>query len=512
MTKKGFVVLVGAGPGDLELLTLGGKKHLERAEVVLYDRLVAPEILALAPAEAEKIDVGKEKNHHAVPQSAINQLLLEKALAGKRVVRLKGGDPFLFGRGGEELELLIKHEIPFRVIPGVTSAVAVPAYAGIPVTHRDFCSSVHIITGHKKNHGELDIDFEALVATGGTLVFMMSVSSLPKIIAGLTSAGMDLQMPAAIIENGSKASQRKVVATVETLYKRSQEEGIKSPAVIVVGKVCQLSDSFDWFAKRSLVGERIIVTRPQASGGTLSEKLRKLGAKVIDYPCIKIRPLKENTVLAKAVSNIQDYQWLVFTSKNGVDIFFDYLKEINKDSRILFGLKIAAIGSQTAQTLAKYGLLTDYMPSVYEGTHLAEGLVQVVKPGEKILLARAEMGSQEIPRILKENHRFFDDVPVYQTIYSSPESKQIATLLREHPKTLVTFTSASTVHGFVGSLGAYEKLTLRGICIGSQTAKAAQRYGLNHFIAEEATIDSMIAKIKEVHHEGRKTQKATTKP
>ena len=270
----GKVTLVGAGPGDPGLLTVKGRQAILDAEVVVYDRLVGPEILALMPDSAEQIDVGKKSNCHPVPQWRINEILLEKAQEGKRVVRLKGGDCFLFGRGGEELELLEQHNIPFEVVPGVTSALSVPAYAGIPVTHRDFTSSVHIITGHAKQNGQLNLDFEALVRHRGTLVFLMSVSSTPMILSGLMQAGMAEDMPAAMIERGTLPHQRKLVATVGTLTRRMQEEHITSPAILIVGAVCALSDSFDWFSRTPLHGVTVAVTRPKNRAGTLTDKLR----------------------------------------------------------------------------------------------------------------------------------------------------------------------------------------------------------------------------------------------
>mgnify|MGYP006070650005 FL=1 len=275
--KKGQVILVGAGPGDPELLTIKGRKAIESAEVVVYDRLVGQAIFDLIPENAERINVGKESSHHTVPQEQINQILLEKALEGKRVVRLKGGDPFLFGRGGEELELLSEHGVSFQEVPGITSAIAVPAYAGIPVTHRDCCSSLHIITGHQRAGKPLSINFEALVQTKGTLVFLMGVSALGEICRGLLEAGMEPDMPAAVIEKGTTPSQRPILATLSTLPETAKAEKVKSPAIIIVGKVCAYSNQFDWFDHLPLKGKTVIVTRPKERAGTLSERLRALG-------------------------------------------------------------------------------------------------------------------------------------------------------------------------------------------------------------------------------------------
>ena len=318
---EGKVILVGAGPGDPGLLTEKGKKAIAQAEVVVYDRLVSPAILSLMPESAEQIDVGKEASHHKVPQHQINQILLEKAQAGKRVVRLKGGDPFLFGRGGEELERLSEAGIPFEVVPGVTSALSVPAYAGIPVTHRDFCSSLHIITGHAKAGAKLTIDFEALKRTGGTLVFLMGVTALPAICQGLLDAGMEAEMPAAVIERGTTPRQRKLVSTLGALPQAAAEAKIESPAIIVVGKVCTLSEKFDWFDALPLKGREIVVTRPRERMGALSEKLRALGAAVTEYPCIETVERAENPALDQAMDHLAEYRYLVFTSPAGPEIF-----------------------------------------------------------------------------------------------------------------------------------------------------------------------------------------------
>ena len=277
---RGKVTLVGAGPGDPGLLTLKGRRALEQAEVVVYDRLVSPAILAMIPPKARTIDVGKEASHHKVPQHQINQILLEEALAGHNVVRLKGGDPFVFGRGGEELEGLAELGISFEEIPGVTSAIAAPAYAGIPVTHRDYCSSVHIITGHQREGKPLAIDFEALARTRGTLIFLMGVTAMPAIVEGLLQAGMPLDTPAAMVENGTTSAQRRCDATLATLPERAAAMGIHSPAIIVVGEVCALASRLCWFDKLPLLGQKILVTRPRDRAGTLSEKLRALGADV----------------------------------------------------------------------------------------------------------------------------------------------------------------------------------------------------------------------------------------
>lgn len=483
----GSVILVGAGPGDPGLLTQKGRQALENAQVVVYDRLVSPAILSLIPKDAEKIDVGKESSHHLVPQEEINRILLRKAQEGKRVVRLKGGDPFLFGRGGEELELLEQAQIPFQVVPGVTSALAVPAYGGIPVTHRDFCSSLHIITGHARAGARLHIDFDALRRAGGTLVFLMSVTSLPQICDGLLGAGMAPDMPAAVIERGTLPGQRKLVSTLENLPRDAQSAGIKSPAVIVVGKVCTLSDRFDWFDSLPLKGKTVVVTRPENRSGVLTEKLRALGAEVIDYPCIRTVPIEPNPALDAAIEGMDAYRCLVLTSPAGPEIFWRHLRSAGKDARALAGLSLAAIGPKTAEALERHGLYADIVPGTYDSAHLAEALQEIPGP---VLLCRASKGSDAVPRMLKEREIPFEDVACYDTLYAAPDPEKVDALLEE--KLLVTFTSASTVRGFVESLPGRDLKNVIGCCIGPQTQAEAEKHGIATVVSAEATMESLV--------------------
>lgn len=498
--NKGFVALVGAGPGSVGLLTTRALEYIKKAEVIVYDRLVSADILQLVPATTQMINVGKQSSQHLVPQQDINSILLEQAQLGKLVVRLKGGDPFVFGRGGEELELLSKHGIEFEVVPGITAAIAVPTYAGIPLSHRDFCSSIHLITGHQKENEPLDIDFEALVRTKGTLVFFMGLASLPQITAGLMQAGMDPDMPAAVVENGTRNNQRKVLGNLSTLQQLASAANIQSPALIIVGKVCQLSPEYDWFSKRALSGCKVIVTRPQASESKLTSGLSDLGAIVYDCPCIQIEAIRDNAKLQQAIAELQEYNWLVFTSKNGVQIFFENLQQLGLDTRVLGHMKIAAVGSQTAQALQQYGIRADYVPIVFDGEHLGEGVVLHSSSTERILLLRARQGNERILQVLTENARNFTDIAVYDTVYTSASAEQIRNLFEREQHMYVTFTSASTVEGFVQAIGALPKEKITAICIGQQTAQAATKYDLKTVIAERATIESMIAKLKEVYH------------
>ena len=490
----GKVTLVGAGPGDPGLLTRKGLEALQRAEVVVYDRLVSPTILAMMPEKAEHIDVGKQASRHPVPQDQINQILLDKALEGKNVVRLKGGDPFLFGRGGEELELLAQHGVSFEEVPGITSAISAPAYGGIPVTHRDCCSSLHIVTGHQRAGKELDIDFEALVRTKGTLVFLMGVSALPQICKGLLDAGMEPDMPAAVVERGTTPAQRRISATLGTLPAVAEEAQVESPAVIVVGKVCALAEDFDWFDKLPLKGRRVVVTRPRERAGTLSARLRALGADVWEYPCIATVPLDPCPAVDEAMERLCDYEWLALTSPAGVEALWQWLEGHGKDARALGAVKLAAIGPGTARALSAHGLKADYVPEVYDAAHLGEGL----PAAGKVLALRAEEGSPALTEGLARRNIACDDVASYRTVYENSRSQELRAAVEETEGLLVTFTSASTVKGFVSSVGEDANFSrMVGMCIGAQTANQAQKYGIPVRVAREATMDALTDMIVE---------------
>jgi len=494
-----MVTLVGAGPGGRGLLTLAGAEALRQAEVVVYDRLVSEEILALIPEGAELADVGKEQSRHPVPQAEINALLARYAQDGRRVVRLKGGDSFLFGRGGEECEYLKAHGIPFRVIPGVTSALAAPAMAGIPVTHRDFCSSVHIITAHARGNAPLEIDYGSLVRLRGTLVFLMGVTVLPEICAGLLAAGLSPDTPAAVVENGARPHQRKLVSTAAGLPDAAREMGLKSPAVIVVGGVCTLSDTLDWFTPLPLHGRTVIVTRPKTRAGRLSDKLRALGAEVIECPCIE-------TVLRADLSALQEalavpHDWAVFTSPAGVHLTVQALRQLGRDLRVLYGLRFAAVGCATAEALEAYGLSADLTPEQYDGTHLAEALLHELPEGGAALLLRASGGSPELPGRLAEAGIRVSDVPVYDTVCGAAE----AAYLRERLASAdaAAFTSASTVRGFMQAAGDCVPSGFAAACIGPQTAKEAAHYGLRVKTAQNATVEALAACVEELFSDGK---------
>lgn len=498
MNMTGKVWLVGAGPGDTGLFTIKGKQVLEQAQVVVYDSLVGDGVLAMVPKTARLIHVGKRAGHHTMKQEMINQVLLEEAQKGYRVVRLKGGDPFLFGRGGEELELLSEHGVPYEVVPGVTSCIAVPAYNGIPVTHRDYCSSVHVITGHKRaghdpKDSRMGIDFEALVRTGGTLVFLMGVTALEDICRNLLEAGMSPSTPAAILQQGTTAGQKKIVATVATLKEEVDRQGIETPAIIVVGQVCQTAERFSWYEKLPLFGCKVLVTRPKELISSMAAKLRKEGAEVLELPAIAVNPVNDRKKLRECLRKLETYQWIAFTSPSGVRIFFELLLEEGKDIRSLGNVKIAAIGGGTGKALKRQGICADLIPEIFDGASLGKKMAEVCEPDASILLPRAAIGNHEIiEELTKRPDLKVDDIAVYDTVYEQQELIDVAGEFEKGRVFCAVFTSASTVRGFVQATPGLNYTKVRAACIGPQTQAAAESYGMCTQVAAEASIDSVI--------------------
>ena len=496
---QGKVWLVGAGPGDPGLFTLKGRAILSQAEVVVYDSLVGDGVLAMIPGEARLINVGKRAGNHTMRQEQINETLLSEAKKGLRVVRLKGGDPFLFGRGGEELELLAREGIPYEIVPGVTSPIAVPAYNGIPVTHRDFCSSVHIITGHKRAGEELNMDFEALVRTEGTLVFLMGVTAMPDILAGLKRAGMDPDMPAAILQQGTTAGQRRVVATISTLEEEAARAGIGTPAIIVVGRVCSLAEEFAWYEKLPLAGCKVLVTRPRELVSAMALKLRRQGAEVLELPAIATRAIPDNQALEAALDRLESYQWIAFTSPTGVRFFFEALRAAKKDVRSLGNIRVAAIGQGTRKALEERGILADLMPEVYDGASLGAALASACQPGDRILLPRAALGNQEILEALAGRPDVqVEDVATYETYYPRQEVIDQRKKVEEGELDFAVFTSASTVRGFAQAAPELDFRKVTAACIGRQTREAALKLGMEAYMAKEATMDSLVELVAEL--------------
>lgn len=482
----GFVTLAGAGPGDPGLITRAAVEELTLAEVVVYDRLASSDLLALAAADAELIYVGKAASQHAMTQQRINEVLVEKAQMGKRVCRLKGGDPFLFGRGGEEAEFLAAHDIPFRIIPGVTSAIAVPAYAGIPVTHRGVATSVAIITGHEDpSKSKSDIDWEGIAHGAETLVFLMGLANLPTIASQLIAHGRPASQPAAAIQQGTLATQRVVVSTLENIARRVEEEQLISPVITVIGDVVSLQQQIAWFDNRPLFGRKILVTRAREQASELSRLLKSAGASVVESPMISVAPLPAP---ADLLTRLQQADWLLFTSANALPNLLQQLATVDEDIRALAAAKIAAIGTATADSLRQFSLRVDYQPSRFIAEVMASEFP--APEGKRLLIIRAETASEELPEILSSRGAVVDILPVYRTTYLRDESLNIADC------DVVTFTSASTVKAFVEQ---YSNETPQHVaCIGPVTAEAARAAGLKvDIVAEEATIAAMVTALQQ---------------
>lgn len=499
MAPSGIVYLIGAGPGNPGLITVRGQECLAQAGVVVYDRLVGPGLLDTARPDAERIYVGKKPDRHTLPQDKINELLVEKAQLGLEVARLKGGDPFVFGRGGEEAQALQAASIPFEVVPGVTSAIAAPAYAGIPVTHRGIASSFTVVTGHRQkqtdvsSENRLGMNWPAL-ATMDTLVFLMGISNLSIIVEGLLNAGRDPSTPVAIVRWGTTPRQVVVTGHLQDIVDRAQRAGIKPPAVTVVGKVAALRDQLNWFDTRPLFRRRILVTRARAQASQLSARLRALGAEPIEFPTIEILPLEDPTALDEAISQLRDYDWAIFTSVNGVSSFWERLEQAGKDARAFAGVQLGAIGPATSRELQSHGLRADLVPSRY----VAEAVLAEIGPvtGKQILLPRADIARPALADGLQAAGAIVDDIAAYRTVLGdSEDADRISQMLAEGKIDILTFTSSSTVRNFVAALDPVLTLpeTVTVACIGPVTAQTADDLGLPvHVTASQYTIDGLI--------------------
>ncbi|TDA69346.1 MAG: uroporphyrinogen-III C-methyltransferase [Clostridia bacterium] len=497
--KQGSVYLVGAGPGDAGLLTLKGKEALEQADVVIYDRLVNVKLLNLAPPAAELIYVGKSPERHTLRQDEINALLVEKARAGLRVVRLKGGDPFVFGRGGEEIQTLAEAGIPYRVVPGITSAIAAPAYAGIPLTHRHFTSSVAFITGNEEPGKEdSSIAWDKLATGAGTLVFLMGVQNLPRIATELVRHGRSLQTPVAVIYRGTTPEQRVVEGTLADIADRVAAAGITNPATIIVGEVAGLREKLAWAERQELFGRRVLVTRARHQASILTRELEALGAEAVEVPVIKFTaPGDAYAAVDRAMEQIATYAWLIFTSANGVDFFFRrFLAEKQRDIRELGTARLAAIGPQTAACLRRLGLRVDCQAREYRAEGLFEELARFGVEGRKLLLARAEVAREVLPDSLRSLGATVDEVPVYRTLPAAENAPALRELLAIHRIDAVTFTSSSTAYNFAALAGGDVKELMRGVAavsIGPVTSQALKDIGLAPTVeASEYTIPGLV--------------------
>ena len=505
MSKKqsGICYLTGAGPGDLGLVTLKARAVLETAEVVIYDYLCNREMLAWAPKEAEIIYAGKKAGAHTIPQEEINALLIEKTKAGKRVVRLKGGDPFLFGRGGEEAEALVDAKLAFEIIPGISSALAVPAYAGIPVTHRGHNAQLTIFTGHEdKCKPGSSLDYAKIATQSGTKVMLMGMKRLEQIAAELLKHGASPSMPVALVRWGTTARQQTVRGPLSEIARIASEAGLTAPAVAVFGEVVNLRDKLNWFETKPLFGKRIVVTRTRNQAGALSDALRGLGANTYELPTIRIEPPTELLEFGQLVQECHTYDWLVFSSPNGVSAFFDMFFKIYDDTREIGGVRIAAVGPATAARIREYHLHVDLQPE----TFVAEAVVKAFLKdhtieNEKILVIRPEKARDVLPNELTRMGAIVDEAIAYRTV---PETDAAGVArFREEGADLITFASSSAVENFMALKIAISS-EMRTASIGPVTSKTMQELGLRVDIeAKRHDIPGLVTAIHEFYDKNR---------
>ena len=451
---KGKVYLVGAGPGDYKLMTLKGLECIRKSDVIVYDRLANINYLKEAKEDCEFINVGKASSNHLLPQGDINRLIADKALEGKVVTRLKGGDPYVFGRGGEEAEILRNENIDFEVVPGITSAIGGLCYAGIPITHRDHASSFHVITGHPRNDGKetKEIDWKALAHVKGTLVFLMGIANLKHISENLIKEGKDKNTPVAFISWATRSNQRVVTTTLENAYEAGVKEEIKPPTLIVVGTVVNLREKLNFFEEKPLFGKNIVVTRSRTQSSALVEQINDLGGNAIEIPTIKIEKIKNNVQLETEINNLKDYSYIIFSSKNAVDIFFDKLNEMGYDSRSLYKAKICAMGSETAKHLKYRGINPDIVPKKYVAEGLYEELKDIVEENDKILIPRAQNARDFLMEKLSKKC-FVKEVITYESVIDYSKKEEILNTIENEKIDYITFASSSTVKNFMTLIG-----------------------------------------------------------
>lgn len=511
--KPGTVYLVGAGPGDPGLLTVRGLELLQAADVVVYDRLGAPGLLDACRPDAERVFAGKGPQAHTLSQAEINALLVDRARAGRTVVRLKGGDPFVLGRGGEEALALAEAGIPFEVVPGVTSAVAVPAYAGIPLTHRGVARSFLVATGHEapgaggpsgpsgapaaRGSAAGGLDWPALARAADTLVFLMGLGRLAEIAARLVACGRPASTPAAVIHCGTTAEQRTVSGTLADIAARAEAAGLKNPAIAVVGEVVRLRERLAWFETRPLFGRRILVTRARGQAGALSRRLAALGGEPVEVPLIDVLPPADPAPLDAALSALERYRWVVFTSANGVEFFFRRLWESGRDARALAATRIAVVGEATANALAGLGLRPDLVPERFRGEALVAPLADACAPGDRVLLARGDLASPDLPAGLRARGVAVEEAVAYRTVPAREGGEEVRRLLSAGHLDAVTFASPSAVENFLAAVGE-DAAGLLGdavvACIGPVTADAARARGLPvHLVPARSTVPDLAA-------------------
>ncbi|MDF2613084.1 MAG: uroporphyrinogen-III C-methyltransferase [Clostridia bacterium] len=492
---KGKVYLVGAGPGDYKLMTLKGMECIKKADVIVYDRLANEDYLKEAKTGCEFIYVGKASSDHTLPQDEINDVIVNKAKEGKIVTRLKGGDPYVFGRGGEEGEYLLEHDIPFEVVPGITSAIGGLCYAGIPITHRDYASSFHVITGHLKDDEKDEINWAALAGLKGTLVFLMGVANLNKISENLIKEGKSKETPVALVSWATRYNQSVVIGTLENIYELALEKGVKPPTLIAVGEVVGLRDKLNFFEDKPLFGKNIVVTRAREQSSSLVEQINDLGGHAIELPAIKIEELADNQELDKCIASLKDYNHLVFTSQNTVQIFFNKLSERGYDTRSLAHMKICAVGPSTVSSLNEKGIKPDFVPKRAVGEAVFECLSQTLTKEDSILMPRSAIARDYLVESLKSICKV-KAIDLYNTVTAAIDKDMILGMLSKNAIDYITFASSSTVINFVNGIGTENIDKLRGtrlVSIGPITSKTLREYGLEVYREpEQYTIDGLV--------------------
>lgn len=496
--EKGIVYLVGAGPGDPKLITLRGLECIKKADVIVYDRLSSPRLLSFAKPGAELIYAGKSPVRHTLKQKEINQVLVEKALEGKTVTRLKGGDPFVFGRGGEEAEALLAYDIPFEVVPGITSGIAVPAYAGIPVTHREFNSTLAFITGNEDPTKEdTSIEWDKVATGCGTIVFYMGMANLPYIVEKLISNGRSADTPVGIIRWGTRPEQQTVTGTLADIVEKARAAKMGHPAIIVVGGVVSLRDKMRWFETKPLFGKRVLITRSRNQASVLAEKIESLGGEPYEFPTIEIADPDDFNPLDRAIAEIDSYDWLVLTSVNGVQSFMNRMQVQRTDIRRLSQAKIVAIGPKTREEIEKYGIFCEFMPEEF----VAEAILEVFRgeelKGKKVLLPRADIARKVLPETLRSMGAEVNEAIAYRTVMGEGNTEELIKLLEEKRIHVLTFTSSSTVKNFVKKLGSDNvQRLLAGVMvasIGPITSASAGELGIAVDVqAKEYTIEGLV--------------------
>jgi uroporphyrinogen III methyltransferase/synthase len=487
----GIVFLVGAGPGDPGLMTVRSLDLIVAADVIIHDRLIPPDALAAARPDAELRYVGKEPGEASVPQDEIEDLMIERAREGKLVVRLKGGDPFVFGRGGEEAEALAEAGIPFEVVPGVTAGVGAPAYAGVPLTHRDDASAVAFVTGHEDPDKEdSTVDYEALARFPGTLVFYMGVKALPRIAESLVAAGRSPDEPAIVIERGTFPGQRTVSAPLTEIAGAAEAADIRPPSVTVVGPVVARRERIAWFEGRPLHGKRVVVTRARAQASELARRLGALGAEPIELPAIRIEPRIDSDEVRRAVESLHTYALVCLTSANGVHLLFEAMAAQGRDARALANASVAAIGAGTEAALAQHGVIADIVPERFVAEELVEELDRLELNGKPVLIARAAEAREVLPDALRKRGAQVDVVVLYDTVAEQPDP---VALERAREADFITFTSSSTVRNFIEATGDGVPPGAKVISIGPVTSETAREAGLTVDIeAERHDIDGLV--------------------